>query len=201
MKEALVFDLDGTLIDVSKRDYAIYCDIINELGGKCIEFKPYWEMRRARTDIHLILSKSDIHDTETIDLFLSERKSRMEEWSYLQYDKLIPEVDYVLNLLSNKYDIHILTIRHNIENTVKQLISLGLDKFYYHIVDHNKKNTLITIPHVKAMVGDTENDIIPAKELGLPTIGVLSGIRNMELLRLLTPSKIIPTVAELKSYN
>ena len=32
-KQTIAFDLDGTLIDVSIRDYQIYVDIINELGG------------------------------------------------------------------------------------------------------------------------------------------------------------------------
>ena len=36
------FDLDGTLIDISGRDFRIYADILTELGYKPIEKKQYF---------------------------------------------------------------------------------------------------------------------------------------------------------------
>ena len=197
MRKSIAFDLDGTLIDVSKRDYQLYADLVTRLGGIPLLYSDYWPLRKARTNIHQLLANSHITSDERIDLFLAERKSLMESMEYLSLDKLFPDSISVLDKLSKYFDIHILTIRHNKSNTESQLRLLGLDRYHCHIVDGNKGEQLRLIPNIFLMVGDTENDIIPANNVNIKSIAVTTGIRNRELLLEMNPSCIVDSLSEI----
>ncbi len=43
----IIFDLDGTLIDVSARHYALYRSVISEQGVEALPPDDYWQHRRA----------------------------------------------------------------------------------------------------------------------------------------------------------
>lgn len=197
MRKSIAFDLDGTLIDVSKRDYQIYADLVNKLGGTPLSYPVYWPLRQAKIDIHQILVDSHITSDEQIDVFLVERKALMESMEYLSIDELFPDSISVLDKLSKDFDIHILTIRHNKSNTESQLRSLGLDRYHCHIVSGNKGEQLRLIPNIYMMVGDTENDIIPSNSVNIKSIAVTTGIRNRELLLKMNPSYIIDSLSQI----
>ncbi len=197
MNRAIAFDLDGTLIDVSLRDYKIYADIVTQLGGKPLVYSFYWSLRQAKTDIHQILADSGVTNSDYVSSFLSKRKALMESSEYLSLDSLFPSTSEVLNKLSETFDIHILTIRHNKQNTEDQLRAFGFDRFKYHIVEGNKEEQMRLIPNLCFMVGDTENDILPANILNVKSIAVTTGIRNKELLLEMNPSYIVDTLSEI----
>lgn len=195
--KAIAFDLDGTLIDVSLRDYTIYSDIIKKLHGNPIEYTTYWSLRRNKTDIHSILSQSGIKTETEVTLFLRKRKALMEDAEYLKLDTLFPNATAILDNLNKKFDIYIITIRSNKEYTAEQLHTLGLDGYKLYIVNERKIEYMRKIPNLVAMVGDTENDILPAKELGIKSVAVLSGIRNRKQLEQLNPDFIINSILEI----
>lgn len=197
MRAAIAFDLDGTLIEVSHRDYKIYADLIAEIKGLPISYTPYWTMRRAKTDIHSILSQSGIDSERGVEYFLTERKKRMERADYLALDTLFPSVDDTLRCLDQEHDVYILTIRHNKENTIQQLSTLGIDRYRSYIVDSDKKSAMSKIPNLQFMVGDTENDILPANELGIKSIAVTTGIRNESLLEAMRPTHIVESLEDI----
>ena len=199
MRQAIAFDLDGTLIDVSIRDYQIYKDLIKQLGGIPISYDIYWPMRQDKTDIHIILEKSCIFDNNDINFFLTNRKILMEDMNYLSLDSVFPEVKELLSDLSKDFDIYILTIRHNRPNTEVQLCTLGIDQYNIIIVEGNKEQEMQLIPNLNFMVGDTENDILPANKLGISTIAVTTGIRNRNHLLELSPKYIIDNIEEVKN--
>ena len=191
MKKAIAFDLDGTLVDVSLRDYCIYKDLVVKIGGMPLAYTHYWRLRQAKTDIHQILADSEVVDPDCITSFLLERKVLMESSEYLKIDKLFPGTLEILNKLSKTFNIHILTIRHNKLNTKIQLRALELDIFKHHIVDGNKEEQMKLIPNLSFMVGDTENDILSANKIGVKSIAVTTGIRNRELLLEMHPAYIV----------
>lgn len=198
VKQAIAFDLDGTLVDVSIRDYQIYKDLVNRLGGNPISFDEYWPLRRARTDIHKILEDSGIHNSGDVDFFLINRKSLMEDKGYLRLDRIFPDVNELLSDLSKDYLIYILTIRHKRQNTEAQLQLLGINQYNNVIVEGNKEQHMSLIPNLTYMIGDAENDILPANNLGITSIAVTTGIRNRKLLQEMSPKYIIDNIAEVK---
>lgn len=197
-RQAIAFDLDGTLVDVSIRDYQIYKDLVNRLGGNPISFDEYWPLRRAKTDIHKILENSGIHEPRAVAYFLINRKTLMEDKEYLRLDRIFPDVIKLLSELSKDYFIYILTIRHNCLNTEAQLQLLGINQYNNVIVEGNKEQHMSFIPNLAYMIGDTENDILPANNLGITSIAVTTGIRNRKLLQEMSPKYIIDNIAEVK---
>ena len=193
---SIAFDLDGTLIDVSLRDYKIYTDIVRSLNGMPMKYDMYWPLRKNKTDIFYILEQSGIFNDMETKYFLKKRKELMENSDYLKLDVLIPGVATSLEKLAKSYDIYIVTVRHNKENTIEQIHQLGLDKYKLYIVNDGKGEYLKKIPNLCVVVGDTENDILPAKELGIQSVAVLSGIRNKTQLEVMNPNYIIESVSK-----
>lgn len=199
--KTIAFDLDGTLIDVSERDFRIYADILLRLGYSPISKDEYWPLRRNITDIHHILSLSGLISEEDVSTFLKERKALMEAWSYLRIDKPFDDVIETLSKLKKEYNLIILTKRYDGEITKQQVSELGLTDFAeLMIVTDSKEEAMRGINNLYAMIGDTENDIVPANNAGIKSIAVTTGIRNVEKLRLYSPSVIINKFSEVINY-
>ena len=199
--KTIAFDLDGTLIDVSERDFRIYADILLRLGYSPISKDEYWPLRRNITDIHHILSLSGLISEEDVSTFLKERKALMETWSYLRIDKPFDDVIETLSKLKKEYNLIILTKRYDGEITKQQVSELGLTDFAeLMIVTDSKEEAMRGINNLYAMIGDTENDIVPANNAGIKSIAVTTGIRNVEKLRLYSPSVIINKFSEVINY-
>ena len=49
------------------------------------------------------------------------------------------------------------------------------------------------------MVGDTENDILPANTLGIKSVAVTTGIRNRQLLSKMNPTYILDGLGEIEN--
>lgn len=199
--KTVAFDLDGTLIDVSERDYRIYSDILLKLGYDPITKKEYWPLRRDITDIHHILSLSGLVSDEDVSFFLKERKALMEEWSYLSIDQPFEDVITTFAELSKRFNLIILTKRYNSEDTERQVTELGFAKYAeLTIVTESKEEAMSKIDNLVAMVGDTENDIVPANNIGIKSIAVTTGIRNAEKLSTFNPAIIVNSLSEVIQF-
>ena len=195
--DAIAFDLDGTLIDISQRDYKIYSDIIVKFGLIPVPFKRYWELRINKTDIHDILSMSKF-DFNNFDQFIDFRSQSMETLEYLQLDEIFKNVKQTLQLLVLDYNCFIVTTRQNRKNTLIQLYNLKLEHFFSEIfvTSENKELSFIKIKNLKYVVGDTENDILPAKKMGIKSIAVTTGIRAVKELEEMKPDFIVNDLIE-----
>ena len=199
MCRAIAFDLDGTLLDIKLRDYAIYSDLLLQYGYLPLEREIYWELRRSRYNIFSLLAMSNFVEENQVADFLRKRQEMMEQLHYLKYDQLFLNVKDVLLELKRQYNIYLVTTRLNAANTQWQLESLGLyeilDEVY--IAGKDKYYTYRKIDNLDFVVGDTENDICAAQKLQVKAVGVTTGIRNRLFLQELHPNYIIDRLTEL----
>ena len=196
-KYSIAFDFDGTIINVARRDYAIYCKLLSDLSGLTLPFETYWSMRRARTDIHLILSQSGILDKNDINIFLQQRTEMIEEENYLALDTVIPGVIETIMLNRSLFVPYLVTTRNYVERLYWQIGKLGLTTVFDDIIVAKKQKTdaYSKVNNLKIIVGDTENDIDAAKALCVASVGVLSGIRNAATIQRFHPQFIADSVA------
>jgi phosphoglycolate phosphatase len=202
-RSVIVFDLDGTLIDISLRDYVVYKTIVEKSNFMSLSFQKYWMQRRSKISIFEILAQTNV-PKNYYSSFILTRGKYIESESFLQLDTLFPNAIDVIEELKEKYNCYLVTSRQEIKHTKTQLAYLGFDKVFSasncYITQKKDKNEIFQkIKKIEFVVGDTENDIIPAKELNKISIAVCSGIRNENYLKELSPSYIIPNISSLKN--
>lgn len=202
-KPSVAFDFDGTIIDISRRDYAIYSDLIVDLSGTALPFRVYWPMRRARTDIHSILAQSGIIDKCRVEEFLQKRSCLMEAEKYLALDTLIPNVVKIIKYNRSLFAPYLVTTRQEASMLFWQIDRLNLKSLFIDIIiaDKDKTKSYAKIRDLKLIIGDTENDIIAANNLGIDSVAVLSGIRDAEIISLSSPGHIAESAATVMYAN
>lgn len=188
----IFFDLDGPILDVSRRHYEVYRSILHEAHKPVIPYEQYWKEKRARRSHREVLSHTagkDFYKSFTQQWF-----DKIEREDYLQLDTIWPWVKDVLADLYRKHDIYVITSRSNPERLRKQLDWLGLTRWFKNILcrparqnaAHEKvtaiRERFLGVPPKGTIVGDTEADIECGKELGFITVGVLCGIRDKDHL-------------------
>lgn len=203
MTSRIVFDLDGTLIDPSARDYAVYHDILTKMGHPCLPFHTYWPLRRECTNLVELLAMTVPDAASIMEEYVPARIARIESTEFLALDTVFPNVLSVLGLLCIEHECHIVTSRSSMNRarTLSQLEAFGISKFLTSvvIVHASKLHALRLLNHghsVIAMVGDSELDIAPAKELKIKTIAVASGIRSRQFLERLEPDHVFDEIAD-----
>lgn len=203
----IFFDLDGTLIDISKKHYSVYREIVESLEGKPLEQKKYWRLKRAKKSVDGILNKSKLKNENQKLLFQELFKDKIEQVKNLKFDTLFKNTIKLLTKLKKNYNLYLLTIRESKKNTYLQIDWLGIKKIFKEIIiGHSeqlgylyKEKLLARKQYGKydVVVGDSEADILAAKKLGLISIAVLSGIRNRKYLESLKPTYILENLNSL----
>lgn len=201
MNKYIAFDLDGTLIDIKARDYAIYCDILYSLNCKPLDLNEYWEKRRNQTNIFEILNQSNV-PLGFHNKFLLNRQILMEKLQYLKLDTLFDDTISQITRFKANYKLAIVTRRENEQNTFKQLAWLGLDKLVDVIIVTGDDKTIgyKKLGAIRGIVGDTENDFFASKSLNSEFIGITTGIRNRERLDSYGIENIIDSLSQLDDY-
>jgi phosphoglycolate phosphatase-like HAD superfamily hydrolase len=201
-KRTIVLDLDGTLIDVAKRHYAVYRDVLTAIGGRAIPFSRYWELKRADTGWPDILRASALRGRDA-PAFLTQFRERIEEPSYLALDAPFTFTHSVIDALS-AHDVYLVTLRRSPDALRKQLDRLDLVRQFTAVVsdaDHNAAQrtkteligTIVREPEA-IVVGDTEEDIAAAHEVDAVAIAVASGVRSESVLRRSEPDHLVEDI-------
>lgn len=188
----VVFDLDGTLVDVAVRDFAVYRDLLLEDGLTPLPFERYWPLRREATALPAVLAHSSPEPTTYLPGFVSRRSAAYETTPYLEMDVLLPGVAGTLAAVGERYECVLITSRTDAMSTERQLASLGLPRYFsaVHIANNDKATALRTLAGVALVVGDTEHDIRLAHDHGYPSFAVTTGIRSRRFLASRSPTHI-----------
>jgi len=185
MVEAILIDLDGTIFDCSERHYACYSDVADTLGISIIPFGKYWSMKRARCPWRDILGASA---TESRNKIFAERFiDLIESPRYLALDRPFPEARSALTRLRTMTrQLILVTMRRSPEGVEAQLHHWDmLKQFDLVLVRGTTDSTKSSIARDglpqhsthAIWIGDTEEDIVAAHEIGVVACAVCGGIR------------------------
>jgi phosphoglycolate phosphatase len=195
----LCFDADGTVLDVSGRHHRVYARTVGLLGGKPLTRGKYWQLRRRDTDWPQILVESGVKP-ELLSAFLQRFIERIESPDMLAMDRLVVDGEASLRRLSDQHCLYLVSLRRSGPDLMDELHRLRIRKYFDRVLVgytdaaayRNKVELIARIPDFDGIViGDTEADILAAKELNLMSVAVLSGIRGIEYLRTLEPDFIV----------
>ena len=193
MISVIVLDVDGPLLDTRRRHYQCYCDILRQCKLTPIPFREYWRLKRCRTDLVEVLSRSNgLHEC---DKFRTIWQQRIETRKYLALDRLQPRIKVILKGWE-QIGIRILlaTQRNHVNNLHWQLHRLGIAEWPDAIVVTGSGRSgaekaqairpLLATEQKSTIlwVGDTEVDIQAARVLGVKMCAVTCGLRNRRIL-------------------
>lgn len=199
--KTLFFDLDGTLIDSRERLYRLF---IHLAPNPTISFDEYWNYKMAKKSNEWILkNKFGIKENAAIESFTRNWMKKIESPQYLALDKLFPDTISVLDKLHNVVSMYIITARQHPSNLMLQLENLDLIKYFKSVLVTEQKNSKtdlirsLDFPlNASAIIGDTGEETLVGKELGLITINVLTGFRNKAVLETYQPDFIYKDLTE-----
>jgi phosphoglycolate phosphatase-like HAD superfamily hydrolase len=208
----IFFDLDGPLLDVSKKYYEVYKDLVNEFQGQSLTSEEYWTNKRNIIPETENLKRSNI-STDCFQNYFDKRKKLIECQKYWSLDTVWTELRSFLSNSSLCGKLILVTLRHDKEQLEEQLKFLNVRCWFDSILsndgDNHKENrheakvNLIktNFPCAEGwFIGDTETDIRCGKALGIKTVGVTFGIRAHDLISKENPDIIVNSPAELVNW-
>src|SRR3989344_5707691 len=192
----MFFDLDGTLLDISAKCYQAHKHAASLTGVSSLPFNKYWSAKRNRIPERQLI---DFSDEDSFQKYETLRIGSLEDVNFLKYDAPFPWVRQLLRNLK-KNNLFLVTARRNPKLVVDQLKDHKLDIFFNKIIVTSggepveSKVRLIKKVGVESgdlIIGDTEADILVARELELTSIAVYSGIRTKKFLKRNNPDFLV----------
>jgi phosphoglycolate phosphatase len=200
----VILDLDGTLLDTSKRHYAVYRLIAKRLQVSALSLSNYWERRRV--------GSSNLNVLFQTGLPMSQRETAKDLWlqhiesvKMLASDQLLPGVRTWLETYQDRLEFLMVTLRSNPQGLENQLRQLALLDYFKDILvvphqpqAHIAKAQAVTknasSGKVLAWIGDSGVDMQAAQAIGARAIGVKSGIRTSDSLLAMGASEIFDSL-------
>ncbi len=200
MCKNIFFDLDGTLTDPRKRLHSLFQELTPESE---FSFDEYWKLKRQRTNQRTILTNWFNYPDDKIHKFKRIWMEKVEEPHRLKQDVLFEYTEHVLASLSKKYGLYLVTARQFEDRTHSQLEDYKIKGFFKKILVTKQKSTKaeliknsFSVSPGDVFIGDTGEDVLAGKELGLKTIAVYSGCLSKGILKEYNPDIIAKDVGE-----
>ena len=184
------FDLDGTLIDSTKRHYLLMKKILKQYNIRIpSDFDS--EFIKYKSDGHsgkmYLINKLGIYSKQAQEI-QNIWISHIEDENWLKYDKLYDDTKDVLKKLFGK-KVYYLTSRKNYQGTINEIWKLGLDKYCEKCIvvepqkTYNAKASVLKNYNNRyheecIMIGDTEIDYNAAIECNMQYYILNRGFRT-----------------------
>jgi len=209
--KAILFDLDGTIVDSKDAYREAARTAFAEMGQKAVNIKTVTEIpKRMEQDLPIndLIAGMDAKKFREIYLKAYYQATTART-------KPLPNIADALETLSKKAKLA-LTTRRNVtkKEVVEQLEKFGLAKYFQSVV--TSRDTFKPKPSPEALikcsqylgvkisdcavVGDSVVDIKAGKNAGTKTIAVLSGIFSCEELQMENPDLILESVNKLPYF-
>lgn len=204
-KKNIFFDFDGTLIDCRTRLYNLFVELVPESN---FTFDEYWEIKRKRIDQKKLLMGTFNYSEEDVKKFKIKWLNKVEEKERLKSDTPFQFSKIILEKLHLKYNLFVVTNRQSKQLVIGQIKSYYWSSFFQKILVTEQlqtKEELIKsncqVSSEDYFIGDTGEDILTGKSLGIKTIAVASGFLNNEILKEYEPDIILNGIEELYENN
>jgi phosphoglycolate phosphatase-like HAD superfamily hydrolase len=210
--DALLFDLDGTLLDSDDQAVEALARWMARLGFRDPHRAARWLVMALETPGNGFVTALDILG---LDAPLAGLTDRLRRWRGLRTPvnfRLVDEVDQALRALSGRYRLAVVTTRGR-RDADAFLERFGLSGIFEAVV--TRESTWRLKPHPEpiryaarllglppercAMVGDTTVDIRAARRAGAWAVAVLCGFGQREELERAGAHLILPSPAHLPS--
>jgi phosphoglycolate phosphatase-like HAD superfamily hydrolase len=214
----IITDFDGPIMDLADRYYHVYqlCSAQVREPNQSIKIltkAEFWTYKRAKVSEQQVGIASGL-TAEQSERFKQIRDRTAHQLEYLPLDRVVPgAIPALEQIQSSGVELIVMTLRRTCELNVA-FEQYGLDRFFpptcrYCLADDYQKQGDIkdktqlmaqALSELKPelntwMIGDTEADIIAAQTHGIRSIGVLSGIRDLDRLEHYQPDRIVADLA------
>jgi phosphoglycolate phosphatase-like HAD superfamily hydrolase len=204
MIDAILVDLDGTIVDCRERHYACYADLTREFGGSTLTPDDYWDMKRARRQWGAILVSSALQMDDRA--FAARFVDLIESPKYLALDRPYSSAPSALARLRRLSDCLLLvTMRRSFEGVESQLRQWQLFEQFDQVLARGPSELSKASLARRALpantgravwIGDTEEDIAAAQEVGALACAVCGGLRDRAWLEAQQPDLIAQDLSE-----
>ncbi len=203
MTNRVFFDLDGTLVDSSRRLYTLFMELTPESS---FSYEEYWEIKRRKTNQRELLKKYFNYTNDQVLSFKEAWLKRVEDPLLLEMDTPFEGVPPFLERISHKKKLYVVTARQHPERVKTQLDKFGWNPYFVDILvtQQSQSKADLIREHLSPenddiLVGDTGDDILCGKELGVRTVAVCSGNLNADLLKGYKPEQILDSVVQMEA--
>lgn len=198
----ILFDLDGTLIDVSARHYCLYRSVISGQGVEALPPGDYWRHRRAGESTIDLLAATPGVDVER---FTAAWMEGIERPGWLALDEPYEGAVETIEALGPEYELVLITLRRDRVALMDQLEALQMRSYFTDVICHGPelvrgKHQLQGVAGLTPggyAVGDTEADIELALETGRQAICLSYGVRSGRYLAGRGAETVIGSLREL----
>ncbi len=218
MIKLVIFDLDGTLLDVSERYYRSVKNALKKAGFNCSSKPEIIQLKKQNLSGSEIISTFIPAETEDREKIIKkidkERYRLLHSIEYLDLDKPFEDTCKTLETLKQKgVKMAILTLRDYKEATMQQLENAGLTKIFEKIVliepRSGRNHSELKFDYAKnicrelkvktdecCMVGDSLNEVEAGSKMNAFTVGVTCGLTGENALAQKS-NKVISSLQEL----
>lgn len=215
----LITDFDGPIMDVSERYYRVYQFCLEQTRRPDQLITPlskadFWDLKRSCVPERQIGLVSGLDEVQAKD-FAQLRRQTVHTMPYMVYDQpILGATDALKKAQVAGVDLVVMTMRRvrelddafsrcDLAQFFPENRRYCLSNDYVKTRDVDDKpllmqRALAELPAVSDvwMVGDTEADIISAKNHGIKVMGVLSGIRDRAQMERFQPDLILQDLSE-----
>jgi len=213
--KAVVFDMDGVLVNFNIDSRRIKAEIISYFEGMGFPrgiLTPALPFSKIKEEVERHLSSKGIGRGEILEMLRTAEGMAVEyEVEAARTTELLPGARETVSALKAR-GFRLAIFTYNNSRAVRMALErLGLDGYFDAVISRDQVEKPKPSPcHLRRVlealgvseeealvVGDSEMDIKPAKELGVKVAAITTGVRSEEELRAHSPDYIVNGLPEI----
>ncbi len=201
MTKHLFLDFDGTLVDSRRRQYDLFRELV---GEDRFTFEQYWHHKHLGANQAVMLSEHYGYSEDQRAAFKKAWLEEIESPRRLETDVLFPCTPEFLGAASRHFALYLVTARQHHDCLVEQMSRLEILHYFTGILNTAQRiskadlvRKTVEVGADDVFVGDTGEDILAGKNLGITAVGTASGVMSIDRLKKYSPDLLVNSVAEL----